>query len=277
MPSISPNTRPKIRGCLDALIESTIDEFRHRRLAGRSQTEPDSGSKKGELKPFHEALLPVELDLINRFERSISTKLGTTIEECARLIALDHHREAHTRYKISGMVSRAGLVELERQRSVFEQAAEQKGHKPSLGAMVSAVLDASRDDDLVSRVVTADLHIVARDGREFFFEIKSPKANKDQCMTIIERVLRIHLFRGKARPEVNGYFAMAYNPFGANRDDYQWSFVRNYYPMDDGLLIGDEFWKLIGGPTCYAELLDIYREVGAAMSKRVLDALFYGF
>lgn len=279
MTAISSETRTRIHGYLDAFIENLITDYRERRAkdAGRKPTDRDTVSKTGELKPFHEALLPAQLKSINQFERSLSTILGSTFEECARLIALENHREARRGYAIRGSVSLEGIAEVERQRVVFEHAADQKGRKPTLDAMVSSVLNARRDGDLEERVVTADLLVVTHGGREFFFEIKSPKPNKGQCLEIIERLLRYHLLRDKGRPEAIGYFAMAYNPFGNSRADYKWSFARNYYPRDDGLLIGDEFWQLIGGATCYEELLRIYREVGAAKGKRILDALAYGF
>jgi hypothetical protein len=48
-------------------------------------------------------------------------------------------------------------------------------------------------------------------------------------------------------------------------------------PFDDGLVIGHEFWEIIGGPEAYKELLDIYRTVGKEKSKYMIDALAFGF
>ena len=70
---------------------------------------------------------------------------------------------------------------------------------------------------------------------------------------------------------------MAYNPYGLTRADYRWSFARGYTPFDPAVVIGDEFWNIVGGPTAYEELLGIYQEVGHDKSKYMLDALAFGF
>lgn len=76
---------------------------------------------------------------------------------------------------------------------------------------------------------------------------------------------------------VQSYFAMAYNPYGQMRADYRWSFARMYTPFDQAVVTGDEFWNIVGGPTVYEELLEIYQEVGHDKSKYMLDALAFGF
>jgi hypothetical protein len=42
-------------------------------------------------------------------------------------------------------------------------------------------------------------------------------------------------------------------------------------------VIGEEFWRLVGGPGTYHELLEIYQSVGKAKSKYMIDALAFGF
>lgn len=50
-----------------------------------------------------------------------------------------------------------------------------------------------------------------------------------------------------------------------------------YTPFDQAVVTGDEFWNIVGGPTVYEELLEIYQEVGHDKSKYMLDALAFGF
>jgi hypothetical protein len=156
----------------------------------------------------------------------------------------------------------------------FESASTDK---PSLEQMIKAVLDAHREDDLEERTARADLYVLAKDGTEFFFEIKSPVPNKGQCLEVTQRILRFHLLRGQPRPAVQAYFAMAYNPYGPDRADYRWSFAQNYTPFEQAVVIGHEFWEIVGGPTAYEELLEIYQEVGHDKSKYMIDALAFGF
>ncbi len=260
-------------------IENTVTEYKGRQVPtlGKPAQYLARTSPKGQLKPFHAAIIPAEILRINQFERGFSTSLGTTFEECARLVARQHHRQASRGYDIQGEASRAATQEIDRQVAVFEHATERGAEKPSLDEMVAAVLDARRTDDLELRTARADLFVLARDGAQFLFEMKSPKPNRGQCLEVIQRLLRFHLLRGGARPKVSAYFAMAYNPYGPTRADYRWSFARNYLPFEQATLIGREFWELVGGPTTYDSLLAIYQEVGREKTKYMIDALAFGF
>ncbi|WP_051030560.1 TdeIII family type II restriction endonuclease [Halothece sp. PCC 7418] len=68
---------------------------------------------------------------------------------------------------------------------------------------------------------------------------------------------------------------MSYNPYGSSREDYKWSYARNYMPFDDMVLIGEEFWNLIGGESAFEQLLNIYREVGEEKRKYLIEALAF--
>ncbi len=47
--------------------------------------------------------------------------------------------------------------------------------------------------------------------------------------------------------------------------------------MKEEVLLGSEFWDLIGGKGTYDELLEIYAEVGRENGKKIIDALAFGF
>lgn len=279
MIAISSKTRAEIKGYLEGFIKGLIDAYK-----GREITKPSSAleylsriSTNGELKPFQAALIPPELIRINQFERGLSTKLGNSLEECARLIALEHHQNARRGYDIRAEVSVAAFAEAERQKEHYESTVKKQQAKPSLEQMITAVLNARRSDDSETKTVRADLYIMADDGTEYLFEIKSPKPNKGQCLEVIQRILRFHLLRGAKRPQVKAYYAMPYNPYGVTKDKYKWSQALNYLPFEEAVVIGDEFWTIVGGQTAYEELLEIYLEVGREKGKYMLDALAFGF
>jgi hypothetical protein len=253
MPAIQPVTRAKIKGYLEAFIETLVKQHKGKEISVFETPHQylQNESKKGEIKPFHAAIIPVQIMRISAFERSFSTTLGTTFEECARLIALDHHADAKRGYIIGGDVSISALNEIEHQVARFEHAADEKGNKPSLDAMIEAVRSKEKKDDLAKRSVQADLYIKTHEGIEYFFEMKSPVPNKGQCLEVTQRILRIHLLKHESRQKVKGYFAMAYNPFGSERKDYHWSFAVNYTPFEQAVIIGKEFWDIVGGPTTY--------------------------
>jgi len=70
---------------------------------------------------------------------------------------------------------------------------------------------------------------------------------------------------------------MAYNPFGMRLEDYRHSFSLRYLDMQNEVLLGVDFWTLIGGEGAYEELLEIYREVGREKGKAMIDALAFDF
>ncbi len=283
MTAISPTTHAQIKAYLEVFIENLVERYKKRSFERLGKPgdylsrKPSRAERK--LRPFHAAIIPPELRRVSAFERGFSTSLGSTFEECARLIALEHHQEAHRNHALTGMVSRAAINEIEHQVARFEQAAESEGKapRPSLEQMINAVLRARRDDDREERTVRADLYILAKNGIEYFFEMKSPDPNKGQCLEVTQRILRFHLVRGQPRPTMVAYFAMAYNPDGPSREDYGWSIARSYLPFEQAVIIGHEFWDLVGGPTAYEELLTVYHEVGRDKAKHLIDSLAFGF
>lgn len=192
-------------------------------------------SQEPKLKPFHQALMPYSLLLFSRLERQISTRLGSTLEQCVLLIAKEKHKKAERNRRIQAEVSVESLAEIEHQVRRLENQA------PSLSEMIEAVLNRSESTHTTQIQVVSDLYVETHEGHELFFELKSPVPNKGQCLEVAQRILRIHLVRGKARPEVQAYFAMAYNPYGGGRENYRWNYARRYLPFDEAVLIAHEF------------------------------------
>lgn len=279
MKAIRPVTRARIKAHLETFIERVVGVYKQRPIPnlGSPTKYLSQVSAKGQLKPFHAAIIPSTVMRISEFERGFSTSLGTSFEECARLIALDHHRDAQRSFDITGVVSSAALNELERQVALFERAADARAPRPPLEEMIKNVLAARDGGGAETRVARADLYVLAKDGTQYFFEMKSPMPNKGQCLEVTQRLLRFHLFTGESRPHVQAFFAMAYNPYGPTRAHYKWSMTPKYTPFDQAVIVGQEFWTLVGGPTTYEELLGIYQEVGRDKSKFMLDALAFGF
>jgi hypothetical protein len=152
----------------------------------------------------------------------------------------------------------------------------EKGVAVTLDEMITNINAKRRSDDLISQVARADLYIKRHDGTELFFEIKSPKPNKGQCLEVMQRILRIYTISGSTRPVVQAFYGMAYNPWGYDSGTYKWGYPRKYMDFASTVVIGADFWTLISGPGTYEELLAIYREVGAAKSKHIVDSLAFG-
>lgn len=128
MKTISYTTRSAIKGYLEGFIQGLVDEYKGREILEISNAKEylSRTSPKGQLKPFQAALIPPELIRINQFERGLSTRLGNSLEECAKLIALEHHQSVHRSYDIIAEVSNSAYAEAELQKQYYESAINSK-------------------------------------------------------------------------------------------------------------------------------------------------------
>lgn len=126
MAAISRTTRAAIKAYLEVFIENLVEEYRERPIPqlDRPGDYLAQTSTRGQLKPFHAAIIPATLLRINEFERGFSSRLGTTFEECARLIALDHHRGVHRSHDLAGNVSHVAVNEIGRQVAHLERVSQ---------------------------------------------------------------------------------------------------------------------------------------------------------
>lgn len=271
---ISVEGKHKIQGYLEGFIQGIIDEFEPPTgINPRDLRETKTESKKGNIKPFHEAIIPDGLMRINEFERSFSTRLGTTYEEVAKIIALEFHKDAQRQYRVEGKISSKAIKKIE----FIKNSINSGGFKGAdyLQYVEDVVKVANGQGEERYRI--ADLYILTLKDEEIFFEIKSPKPNKGQCLEATERLLEFHALKGAENPKVQTYYAMAYNPYGIEKEKYKHSFVLNYMDIDRQVLIGKEFWDLVGGTGTYSEVLEIYRTVGKEKGPEMIDKLALGY
>lgn len=270
---ISKQTRSEIKGYLEGFIQGMVGEasstgFNPKELRPIRQLSP-----KGELKPFHESLLPDGLLRISEFERSFSTKLGTTFEECARLIAKPIHKQSIRGYRVKGLVTAKEIKKIEEITSHIGS----NGFQGTYPDYVSDVIGQYGGDAGESRTSIADLFIETESGEMCFFEIKSPKPNKGQCLEATGRLLQMHAIAKKQYKNVKAFYATAYNPYGIDKNTFRHSFILNYMDLQNQILIGKEFWDFVGGPGTYEEVLSIYQEVGREKGPDMLDQLALGY
>ena len=66
------------------------------------------------------------------------------------------------------------------------------------------------------------------------------------------------------------YFALPYNPYG-KKEDYEWSFPGRWFNMkyDKTVLIGDEFWDLIGGQGTFQLFIKEINKLGKEYRLRI--------
>lgn len=270
---IQKELRATIKGYLEGFIQGMIEETKQNGFDPKQLRPLRQASTAGDLKPFHESLLPDGILRITEFERSFSTKLGTTFEECARLIAKTVHKNAERGYRVRGAVTPRAIKRIEDITNRIGSG----GMKWRYPDLVEEIVELSKIGNGIERVSIADLYVETKSGEEWFFEIKSPKPNKGQCLEATGRLLQIQAITHAKYPKAKAFYATAYNPYGVEKSTYRHSFVMNYMDLANEVLLGKEFWDMIGGEGIYEDVLSIYQEVGKEKGPDMLDQLALGY
>lgn len=213
-------------------------------------------------RPFHQALLTAELVNASSFERSFSTSFGQgPIEEISRLIAVDAGYEAKRQKETQVNLYKGAIDEIERICSSL-RAGEKK---PNWDKEVQKIQAFQKGDTEVRRVIS-DLWL-KKDGIETFISIKTVKPNLDQT----EKAKNDMLLLKAHNPTYEVYFGLFYNPGGINKSDYNWTIPFKIFDMlnDAVVLIGKEYWNTLGNDNTYAELLQVFNDVGEETRKEI--------
>ena len=92
--------------------------------------------------------------------------------------------------------------------------------------------------------------------------------NSDQTKVSKEKMFKLLAMNP---PQVNfAFYALAYNPYG-RKEDYKWGFPLRWFNMqkDESVLIGDEFWELIGGKGTYNNFITEVNLLGKEYRERI--------
>ena len=113
--------------------------------------------------------------------------------------------------------------------------------------------------------VISDLWI--KKGKTKFISIKTVKPNIDQ----VEKAKRDMLLLKAHDASFETYLGLYYNPGGPRKIDYNWFLPSKIFDMkkDECVLIGEEYWEMVGGKGTYRTLLAIFAEVGEMTRKKL--------
>ena len=221
-------------------------------------------SKETTFRPFHEALLTKELVSASAFERSFSTSFGQgPIEEISKILAISSGSECERQKETRVNVNRGAVEEISRILSALRDG----DSKPSWKKELARIHAFSKGDYVQSRVLS-DLWI-KRKNKEIFISIKTVKPNIDQTEVVKRDMLLL-----KAHDlNCETYFGLYYNPGGPKREDYNWTIPSKIFDMkkDDCVLIGEEYWELIGGKGTYKALLKVFAAVGEITRQKLKE------
>jgi hypothetical protein len=248
------------------IIKDLMDRVMNKVLKEDPFIKEDHQSKK----PLYAALVPDEIFKGSHFERRFVTPFGGVWEKLARAVALKHHKNCQKSHTINGKVSQESLRRIQEILNNLE-------HKPKKNEGKRTVPDWKSElryireggGELVPTSVVCDIFIDSKlTGKKYAFELKAPLPNSDQTKVSKEKLFKLLAMEPK---EVDfAFFALPYNPFG-KKEDYSWSFPFRWFDMckDDSVLIGDEFWDLIGGVGTYDSFIKEVNELGGEYKSRI--------
>ncbi|MBA3244622.1 MAG: TdeIII family type II restriction endonuclease [Actinobacteria bacterium] len=172
----------------------------------------------------------------------------------AFIVASDAHSHARRAYDLTGSLPVLAREFITQRIAQLETGAAAPDHTFERQQLLSSF---GAEVDGATRI---DLSIRTKDGDEHYFEMKSAKPNKGQCIEMKQRLLTALGIRRSARVFV--WWGVPYNPYGT-ASAYAHPYPLRYFDFKDDVKLGLEFWNFVGDDAGTFELLlDLYRQVG---------------
>jgi Type II restriction endonuclease, TdeIII len=215
-------------------------------------------SPSGLLTPFHDALVP-GITLLG--EHSFSTRLGNLHEKIAAVIASEIHADVRQPHDLAGAIPVLSREFITQRISALEHREAERD------ASYEREQIFSHFGNQVNAATRIDLYIRTHGGEDHYFEIKSPKPNKGQCIEMKQRLLTALVIRRQESTQT--WWGVPYNPYG--RGEYRWVYPLAFFDFEDEVMLGLPFWDFVGGTGTYKELLELYRHVGVEFAERIRE------
>jgi len=211
--------------------------------------------------PFHFRLLGKDRMALFSFIQSVNTMLGTSIfEQVGKIIAEPRAKCAMGQYKeFEGFVSSEAVLKIDiimrDLRSASRTPDKEKETKEVL-----AVADRGKLGKKLKKRI--DLFVEMKDGMEYYFELKSAKPNINEFTGIKKQMLDWIAMRGSKNPKANikTIVAIPYNPYEPKPYE-RWT-LQGLFDLRQEVLVGPEFWDLLGGKGTYEDLLKVFEKAG---------------
>lgn len=250
---------------IQAVINTMMDRVMHKVLV----EDPFIKEKHHAQKPLYAALVPDEVFKGSHFERRFVTPFGGVWEKLAQVVAKEAHGECAVGHIVTGTVTDERLRRIQEVLNGLEHSQKSQNKiRPDWQAELAYILDGQGMPIPVT--VVCDLFVRnTATGECYAFELKGPLPNSDQTKVSKEKMFK--LLAMEQAPVVGAYYALPYNPYGPDKQDYQWAFPKRWFDMcaDPCVLIGDEFWDFIGGSGTYTHFVNEVNQLGKDYRERI--------
>lgn len=235
---------------------------------------PEDVEKKN---PFGFRLVPNEVWIGSKFERSFVTTLGQGIfEQIAKIIA-----EGTGAYAVNQYVKQVEVNTF--REETINQIIQEQRHSRGRGRRIQSPnlheelthLSTLNNNSFTTIPIISDLFIKRENGQEEYYSLKTVKPNLDQTAEAKRNLLLLRT----TDLNCEAFFALPYNPAGDGvpYERCGHSMPKKLFDMNDSsfVLLGSAMWNKIGDdPNTYSELLNIFEEVGEITSQRIRREYF---
>jgi hypothetical protein len=249
-------------------IKEVVSSMMNRVMDNVLIKDPFVKEKHRASKPLYAALVPDEIFKGSHFERRFVTPFGNVWERLAQVVAIEAHGSCLMGHTIDGVVGSESLRRIQEVLNQLEHS--KKGDekiKPDWDKELKYIKKGGGEPIPVS--VVCDIFIHNEETKtKYAFELKAPMPNSDQTKVSKEKMFK--LLAMKPKKVDHAFFALPYNPYG-KKEDYAWTFPRRWFDMqrDKSVLIGDEFWELIGGEGTYNNFIKEVNLIGKEYRERI--------
>ncbi len=249
-------------------IKNVVSTMMDRVMNNVLINDPFIKEKHHSSKPLYAAIVPDEIFKGSHFERRFVTPFGSVWEKLAQVVAQETHGHCSMGHNINGTVGSESLRRIQEVLNRLEHNTKGVAKvKPNWQEELDYIKRGGGNPIPVS--VTCDIFIHNQEtNTKYAFELKGPLPNSDQTKVSKEKIFKLLAMNPK---EVDfAYYALAYNPYG-KREDYKWSFPMRWFNMyeDESVLIGNEFWDLIGGEGTYTAFITEVNKLGKEYKERI--------
>lgn len=211
-------------------------------------------------KPFQYALFTKKGYLVKGFIHGCETALGNWHESIAKIIAKNNFKVAKKlqgTQKLQGKITNKAQQTFENILSDLDSVKREPNHIKESKEIYKA---SQGNKKSVNRTQTVDIYLERDNGEEIYFEIKTPKPNKNEMRAAKRDLLEIYAMRAKEEIKAKIFLGMYYNPY-APQEYQRWTCIK-FFDKGNDFLVGKDFWDFLGGTGAFKDLIKIYEKVG---------------
>ena len=212
------------------------------------------------------AVIPEKHRRIFSTVHSWNTSFGQRFfEKIAETIATTSGKEAKTQWKSPVEISDDRVAMINKivvDIGMYIKTKGKKGKAPDVDNEIKKILSIpnnnlseDRNDNIV------DVYF----DNKYLFDIKTVGPNKDNWISFKKKTLK---WSARMNKRMHGTIAIPYNP---NAPMPYSAIGVEYMQVGKDILVGENFWNLIGGKGCYQDLTTSFKKIGSKYFQKTLE------